>query len=470
MWKYLVKYYNINVESIKEGIMELEILEKLHDMIKDCKLESERILEINKLDFKREYMYRDHMGDKLNYNRLYQSDNLSAMKDLLDEGYGEKIDLIYIDPPFYTMANYKNRIEIFNGEEKEIVEYPAYNDTWKDGIIEYLEMLTLRLFLMKKLLSDRGTIYIHLDFRAVHYIKLIMDCIFGRENFLNEVIWSYKSGGTSNRYFSRKHDTILVYTKSKNYIFNPQKEKSYNRGFKPYRFKNVKEYEDQLGWYTLVNLKDVWEINMVGRTSRERVGYGTQKPEALLERIILSSSREDSIVADFFGGSGTTAAVAEKHNRRWITSDSGEIALSTIKKRLNTIIKRPYITLKTEKKMGNCQLILEDIKYKDLKNDKKSIRITLSQYNLDLDNLRVRGKTKEKIQSVINRNSLAMIDYVGIGYMDKLKDIIIFDEIYRNIESPLANKEIEFTMPRDHNQDLFIKVVDVFGQELYKFI
>ncbi len=95
--------------------------------------------------------------------------------------------------------------------------------------------------------------------------------------FLNEVIWAYKSGGTSNKYYSRKHDNILVYTKTQDYIFNPQKEKSYNRDFKPYRFKNVKEYEDEIGWYTLVNLKDVWNINMLGRTSKERVGYGTAK-------------------------------------------------------------------------------------------------------------------------------------------------------------------------------------------------
>ena len=255
---------------------------------------------MDKKTFFQEIIIKDgQLNNKQWENILYKSDNIYAMKDLMDKGYNSKIDLIYIDPPFYTMSNYNNRIEVLKGEEKEIIECFAYNDIWKNGLEEYLSMLALRIFLMKELLSDRGSIYIHLDFRTVHYVKIIMDCIFGRDNFLNEVIWAYKSGGTSNKYYSRKHDNILVYTKTQDYIFNPQKEKSYNRDFKPYRFKNVKEYEDEIGWYTLVNLKDVWNINMLGRTSKERVGYGTQKPESLLERIILSSSNEESIVADF---------------------------------------------------------------------------------------------------------------------------------------------------------------------------
>ena len=171
-------------------------------------------------------------------------------------------------------------------------------------------MMSIRLYLMKELLSSKGTLYVHLDYRIVHYVKILMDYIFGEENFINEIIWSYKSGGVTNKYYSRKHDTILMYSKTEDYIFNPQKEKSYNRGFKPYRFKGVKEYEDKIGWYTLVNLKDVWNINIVGRSSGERVGYGTQKPEELLERIISTSSNKDSIVADFFAGSGTTGVVA----------------------------------------------------------------------------------------------------------------------------------------------------------------
>ena len=188
---------------------------------------------------------------------------------------------------------------------------------------------------MKELLSEQGSIYVHCDWHAGHYLKVILDDIFGKNNFVNEIVWSYKSGGVGQSTFARKHDTIFFYKKDETKaIFNVLKEKSYNRGFKPYHFKGVEEFEDENGWYTLVNCKDVWDIDMVGRSSSERVDYGTQKPEKLLERIIKASSNEGAIVADFFGGSGTTAAVAEKLGRRWITSDLGKPSTMIMRKRL----------------------------------------------------------------------------------------------------------------------------------------
>ena len=273
-------------------------------------------------------------GDNENNNLLYHGDNILSMVDLLNRGYGGKLDLIYIDPPYFTMCNYINRVELELEGEKQVIEYKAYSDIWS-SFEDYLEMLTIRLLLMKDLLSNQGSIYVHVDYRSVHYLKLIMDEIFGMDNFINEIIWAYKSGGTSNRYFSRKHDSILFYSKTKEYIFNPVKEKSYNRGFKPYRFKGVEEFQDDLGWYTMVNSKDVWQINMVGRTSKERVGYETQKPEKLLEKIILASTNQDSIVADFFSGSGTTLAVANRLGRPWIGSDMSSSSILTIIKRMN---------------------------------------------------------------------------------------------------------------------------------------
>src|SRR5699024_1974700 len=193
------------------------------------------------------------------------------------------------------------------------------------------------------------------------------------DNFINEIIWSYKSGGSSKKYYSRKHDNILFYSKSKDYIFNPGKEKSYNRGFKAYGFNNISEYEDEIGWYTLVNHRDVWDINMVGRTSKERLAYRTQKPEALLERIILSSSNDDSIVADFFAGSGTTLAVANKNNRRWIGCDSSNTSVYTI---MNRIDRR------------NFKLIYETTDLNQLlftgnitkRNNKLNLELTLDRY------------------------------------------------------------------------------------------
>lgn len=250
---------------------------------------------------------------------VVKGDNLELMRRLP----AGSLQLVYIDPPFFSNANYQTSAKV-----------EAYSDVWAGGLEEYLRMLAVRLFYIRELLSDEGSVWVHLDWHAVHYVKVMMDEIFGEENFVNEIVWKYKSGGSTKRRFARKHDTLLFYSKSKHYYFNPQKEKSYNRGYKPYKFKGVEEFEDELGWYTMVNMKDVWEIDMVGRTSGERTGYATQKPEALLTRIIESCSRPGDTVADFFGGSGTLAAVAAKEGRSFISCDIGSQALAAQQARL----------------------------------------------------------------------------------------------------------------------------------------
>lgn len=271
-------------------------------------------------------------------NKLIWGDNKLVMSSLLEKFAG-KIDLIYIDPPFATGADFRLKVQIGEeGEEIEkghsILEEKAYRDTWGEGLESYLNMMYERLYLIKELLSEKGSIYVHCDYRMSGYIRLILDEIFGKEHFVNEIVWSYKSGGSTEAYFGRKHDVIFLYSKTSHYIFYSQKEKSYNRGFKPYRFKGVEEFSDDIGWYTIVNMKDVWQIDMVGRTSSERIDYPTQKPEALLERIIKASSDENSIVADFFCGSGTTVTVAEKLSRRWIGCDISRYSIHTTRKRL----------------------------------------------------------------------------------------------------------------------------------------
>jgi hypothetical protein len=165
-------------------------------------------------------------------------------------------------------------------------------------------------------------------------MKIVMDEIFGRDNFVNEIIWQYKSGGSSRRHFARKHDTLLFYGKTKDYYLDIPKEKSYNRGMKPYNFKDVAEYEDENGWYTLVNRRDVWSMDMVGRTAAERTGYATQKPEKLISLIVNSCSRKGDICADFFCGSGTLPAVCGKLERRFMACDKGSLAVGMTKKRL----------------------------------------------------------------------------------------------------------------------------------------
>src|SRR5699024_6113793 len=437
--------------------MDLDIVSSLETIINESKINAKIILEEESLGFSREYINTYTTNEKsICYNRFYKSDNLYAMKSLLDNGYKGKIDLIYIDPPFFTMSNYTNKIQVLKGDSKKVIDYPAYNDIWKEGLIEYLNMLTVRLILMKELLSDQGTIYIHLDYRAVHYVKIIMDCIFGMDNFLNEIVWSYKSGGTSKRYYSRKHDNILVYTKTKKYIFNPQKEKSYNRGLKPYGFKGIKEYEDEIGWYTLVNSKDVWPINMVGRTSKERVGYGTQKPEKLLERIILSSSNENSIVADFFAGSGTTAIVAEKNNRRWIMSDMGDLSMPIVRRRMAKLDKNPYLLLDQDPFiLDKSQRLYLEYNIENIE-DKVSININLKSYNIDSKSLKLKRKDKETIKNVWENYFLLLLDYIGIGYINENREFITKYESYRDRDKLKLNTNIKYKLNKSNIKDIYI--------------
>ena len=260
---------------------------------------------------------------------MYYGDNKEILNVLRSQDERNRISLIYVDPPFYTNSDKKAVVE-----EKGEKSFPvAYGDSWND-IGEYLTMLALRLMLMRDVLADDGLIFVHVDWHAVHYIRVLMDEIFGPERFVNEIVWQYKSGGSTKKRFARKHDNILVYSKTADYKFHPQKEKSYNRGLKPYRFKGVEEFQDELGWFTYVNMKDVWNIDMVGRTSGERTGYATQKPEKLMERILLSASDPGDLVADFFCGSGSFGVAAAKMGRHFIMSDSSELAIKVIRERL----------------------------------------------------------------------------------------------------------------------------------------
>lgn len=279
-------------------------------------------------------------------NKLIWGDNKLILSSLKNGPLRHEIEkqgglkLIYIDPPFDVGADFSMDIEI--GDDKftkkpSIIEEIAYRDTWGKGTDSFISMIYERLILMRDLLANDGSIYVHCDWRVTQYIRSILDEVFGKNNFVNEVIWSYKSGGATESRFGRKHDTIHFFSKSDSYIFNVPKEKSYNRGFKPYRFKGVEEYQDNVGWYTLVNARDVWDIDMVGRTSSERVDYPTQKPETLLERIIKASSNKDDLIADFFCGSGTTAAVAEKLGRKWICTDLGKFSIHTTRKRMISV-------------------------------------------------------------------------------------------------------------------------------------
>jgi DNA modification methylase len=292
-------------------------------------------------------------------NKLIWGDNKLILSSLANGPLREEIEkegglkLIYIDPPFAVGADFGFNIEI-GGETAEkkqsIIEEIAYRDTWGKGISSYLTMMYERLKLMHNLLADNGSIYVHCDWRVSPIMRLICDDVFGLSNFQREIIWSFdtKSGYKSAvDNFIRSHDTILFYSKSRSRIFNKQylpyseeyKERfkkidKDGRAYRDDRGSGVKQYLDELKG---ISVPDVWsDIKSFQQdaTSLEYLNYPTQKPEALLERIIKASSNEGDLIADFFCGSGTTAAVAEKLSRKWITTDLGRFSVHTTRKRM----------------------------------------------------------------------------------------------------------------------------------------
>lgn len=269
-------------------------------------------------------------------NQLILGDNLAVMWALLPD-YEDKINLIYADPPFFSNRHYAARVG--RGEDSrrpgewQLAE--GYSDHWAD-LDAYLDMLYPRLILMHRLLAPTGTLYLHLDWHANAYARLLLDEIFGAQHFLNEVIWVYHGPSSIRSAFNRKHDTILVYTKSDHYTFNVDHIRE------PYDPVTVKTFASspKAGFGKVPDLErgkvpeDWWYFPVVARLHNERTGYPTQKPQALLERILLASTNPGDLVADFFCGSGTTAAAAVKTGRCFIAADGAWRAVHTTYTRL----------------------------------------------------------------------------------------------------------------------------------------
>jgi DNA modification methylase len=218
------------------------------------------------------------------------------------------------------------------GEEAERF---AFEDRWKGGINAYLNNLMERIQKLYEKLKPTGLIFVHLDWHICHYVKVEMDKIFGYRRFLNEIIWYYKTGGMSRRWFGRKHDNILLYSKTGEYQFNQLKEKSYLAH--KYGFSNIEIKEDEEGYYTEVGMRDVWDIPALRGNQPETLGYPTQKPVALLERIIRVSTNPGDIVLDAYCGCGTTLAAAQNLGRRWIGIDVSQSAIRVVEQRLKKI-------------------------------------------------------------------------------------------------------------------------------------
>ena len=303
-------------------------------------------------------------------NRIYWGDNLQVMSHLL-KTYRGKINLIYIDPPFDSKADYKKTIKLRGKEvdnDRTAFEEKQYTDIWTND--DYLQFMYKRLILMRELLSDDGSIYVHCDWRMNSYLRLMLDDIFGKGNFRNEIIWYYGGPSSVTVTYPRKHDTILFYSKTPTYFFNQQKG-----ALPPYLYERARKDSDGRLWVdqnlgkltdeTIRKMKsegrifetrtgglrrkqyldemegsqidDVWDIPIINSQANESVNYPTQKPEDLLERIIKSSSNPGDLVFDCFMGSGTTQAVAMKLGRRFIGADINLGAIETTSKRLLNI-------------------------------------------------------------------------------------------------------------------------------------
>jgi len=317
----------------------------------------------------RDGLFGEEELDKQQMNRLVWGDNLLAMQALLAQDYEGKINLIYIDPPFWSQEqyNFQTAVQVASlGElsrQPTFVERLAYKDTWTGGIDSYLDMLYPRLQLMKRLLADSGAIYVHLDWHAGHYVKLALDEIFGRENFRNEIVWCYTGPRKTPRAFSRKHDIILFYSKNQDYTFNqltiPHKSGLHDTG-KVETFGRLREErisQEQMEEIRKLEdrgkvMEDWWiDIWATERYRNELLGFDTQKPEALLERIITASSNDGDFVADFFCGSGTTMAMAGKMGRRWIGCDLSKVAIQVSRTRLVQQDAKPFLI----ENIGNYQ-------------------------------------------------------------------------------------------------------------------
>lgn len=269
-------------------------------------------------------------------NRLILGDNLSVMAALLPD-YEGRIQLIYADPPFFTNRKFSARIGRGEDSRKpsgwQLAE--GYHDDW-DHLESYLDFLYQRLALMYRLLSPNGTLYLHLDWHADAYARLLLDELFGADHLLNEVIWTYHGPSPIRRAFNRKHDTILVYVKGEDYTFNVDAVRE------PYNQNTVKTFNSspKAGFGKVPDLErgkvpeDWWYFPVIARLHNERTGFPTQKPVMLLERMILASSNPDDLVADFFCGSGTTPFVAARHGRCFLACDETKRALHTTRSRL----------------------------------------------------------------------------------------------------------------------------------------
>ena len=315
---------------VQDTVLPFQIIEHIDEPRDDVKLELQPSL-------------FDTSGKKLQgwSNKLIWGDNKYVLSSLKSGTIRDEIEanggikLIYIDPPFDVGADFSTMIEIGDTEFDKaptVLEEIAFRDTWGRGQDSYLVMIYERLQLLQSLIAPDGVICVHVDWRVNAQIQLILNELFGADNFVNEIIWHYDYGARSKTSFGKKHDNLYLYSKSENYTFNSEDILvPFESGMTEWRYSKGGQTGKEMPKGKIPS--DVWDIKL-NAMSKEHIGYPTQKPEALLEKIVKAFTNRGEIVADFFAGSGTTAAVAEKLNRKWITSDIGRFSINTARKRL----------------------------------------------------------------------------------------------------------------------------------------
>jgi adenine specific DNA methylase Mod len=364
----------VNLNWDKKGDKKLEMDEKGSSLATNFQV-------VENLSYSGEKLKNGSYNYKFWENKLFWGDNLSVLVYLM-KNYIEKIDLIYIDPPFFTGDNFY--IDIL--KEGQRYESVAYSDHWEKNLDNYLQMIYERILLFKKLLSKDGLLFIHLDWHMVHYVKLLLDEVFGRDRFINSIVWYYYnkySAGKKN--LPRAHDDILVYSKTNDYTFNeiriPREKprKQLKRRMVNGVLKNVKDEQGHVTYRIVTDKKldDVWKIPCLQPASKQWTGFPNQKHHRLLERIIRLGSNKGDLIADFFCGSGTTLLAAEKLERRWIGCDISEYAIYLTRKRLLSLYKKkeksqtPFngfqikaIIDMSKEKLINSNFFNEDLKIK----------------------------------------------------------------------------------------------------------
>lgn len=393
-------------------------------------------------------------------NHFYWADNKDVLQSWSISDKAEEIKLIYIDPPFMSQMHYHSR--------KEQSDIRAFQDKWQPEA--YLDMLYPRLLLMKQVLAEDGSIFVHVDWHVSHYVHMLLDEVFGPENFINEIVWCYSGGGNSRRHLQRKHDLIFWYGCSQAYTFHPQ-HRPYTQGTLERGLTAVKGEKYKLSQEGAL-LQDWWtDINKIlSPTAYENVKYPTQKPRQLLKRIIHMASNPGDLVADFFAGSGTTAEVCNELGRSWILCDNSPLALQTTMSRLTQADSPPFAiyaqsdpqsTALSETGSSAALLRMKNITVQNNGADHFWVSIGIDYYQ------------PEVLPEKWDPDQFAA--YIEFWEIDPDYNDKVFTSQYQLFRSPkqkakLLPLNILLSLPRKKTYKIAVKLYDIFARQHFQII